>query len=144
MSTKPMVELQLVHQEEPKPYLNFAQRAILRRGHPRYIIIGVVGGIWTFYFLWLHDWIWAVTTLAVSAISGRAATSGVKERKFAETTLGKIMLLHLHPVNILIQLGGVGALVYGVWMHSPVVILAAASVILIGHLWGWPTVHDAL
>jgi hypothetical protein len=145
MSSKPMLRPELVHEGQPQTmHLTYAQRAILRRGHPRYIIIDLVGGIWTFYLLWMHNWIWAIAILYICAIVGTVATAKVNLRKLASTKLGKIMLLHLHPANIVIQLGGVGALVYGVWMHSPIIIMTAASVILIGHLWGWHNVHDAL
>ena len=145
MSTRPMLKSQGVQYEQSSsPHLTYIQRAILRRGPPRHIIIGIVGGIWTFYFLWMHNWIWAVATLLVSTILGRVATSGVNERKLAHTKLGKIMLLHLHPANIVIQSFGIAALLYGGWIHSTAVIMAAVSIILFGHLWGWHDVHDAL
>ncbi len=54
------------------------------------------------------------------------------------------MVLHLHPVNLLVQVLGGCLLIYAVWMHSAVYIMAASSIILIGHLWGWHKVNEAL
>ncbi|HKT25767.1 MAG TPA: hypothetical protein VJR04_14250 [Terriglobales bacterium] len=145
MGTKPMLRPEPIHEVQPQTLgLTYAQRAILRRGHPRYIITDLVGGIWTFYFLWTHNWLWAIATLYMSAVVGTVVTAKVNLRKLATTKLGKIMLLHLHPANFVTQLVGVGVLAYGVWMHFPEIILAGVSLILLGHLRGWHNIHDAL
>ena len=55
------------------------------------------------------------------------------------------MVLHLHPVNLLLQIAGIGLLVYSIWIHSGIyTIMIAVSLILIGHMWGWSKVNDAL
>lgn len=120
------------------------ERIFVRRGHPKHIIVAAVGGMWGLYFLWFHNWIWALATVLVSAVLGRILTRGMKEESLAQTTLGGIMLLHLHPLNLLVQVAGFALLVYGVWIHSTIYIMAAASLILLGHSWGWHKVNDAL
>lgn len=124
--------------------MTYFERAFVRRGHPRHIILGVVGFIWAMYFVWLHNWIWAMTAILASAIIARISTLGMSEENLAQTTLGKILLLHLHPINLLVQIAGFGLLLYSVWIHSGVYILLAISVILIGHMWGWHKVNEAL
>jgi uncharacterized membrane protein YesL len=122
----------------------FFERAIVRRGHPRHIILGLVGFMWGIYFLWLHNWRWAVAIILVSVVLGRISTSRTREESLAQTVRGKIMLLHLHPMNLLVQIAGFVLLLYGVWLHSTIYILAAMSVILVGHMWGWHKVSEAL
>lgn len=133
---------------EPKPIvkqeLSFMQRMLIRRAHPRYLIAGIVGAIWAFYFLWQHNWSWALGAILMSAIAGGMLTSYVRDEELAETTLGKIMLIHLHPANIAVQSLGLILLVYGIWTHSALFMMGAASTILVGHMWGWEKVNDAL
>jgi hypothetical protein len=124
--------------------MSFLQRAIVRRGHPKHIIVSAVGAIWGFYFLWFHNWIWALAAVLLSGFAGRMLTLGMKEESLAQTTLGKIMLLHLNPVNLIIQIVGSCVLVYGIWTHSVIYVMAAVSIILLGHSWGWHKVNEAL
>lgn len=124
--------------------LSFTQRMLIRRAHPRYLIAGIVGAIWAFYFLWQHNWSWAVGVILMSAIAGGMLTSNVSEEYLAETTLGKIMSIHLHPANIAIQSLGLIFLVYGIWIHSALFTMGAVSAILVGHMWGWEKVNPAL
>ena len=124
--------------------MTFLQEFMLSRGHPRQIILHLVGGIWTVYFLWQHNWIWAAAVVVLSAVLGRLSTSGTKEETLARTLLGKIMLLHLHPVNLTLQTAGFALLLYGVWVHSTLYIMAATSMVFLGHMWGWHRVNEAL
>ena len=120
------------------------ERAMLRHGHPRRIIVGIISLVWGLYSLWFHNWIWAVVALVVGLGLGRIATLGMHEEQLAQTTLGKLLLLHLHPVNVLLQFAGFAVLSYGCWIHSGVYILLSVSMILLGHMWGWHKVNDAL
>jgi hypothetical protein len=87
---------------------------------------------------------WAVVALVAGLALGRIATLGMHEEQLAQTTLGKILLLHLHPLNVVIQLSGFAVLLYSFWIHSSVHILLAVSMILLGHMWGWHKVNEAL
>jgi hypothetical protein len=124
--------------------MTYLERTIVRYGHPRRIIVGVISMIWMLYFMWAHNWIYAVVALVAGLVLGRVATLGMHEEQLARTTLGKILLLHLHPVNLLLQSAGFGLLLYSFWIHSSVYLLLAVSVILLGHLVGWHKVNEAL
>jgi hypothetical protein len=124
--------------------MTFLEKAFVRRGHPKHIIVAIVAAIWGFYFLWIHNWIGALAAALLSAIIGRILTQGLREENLAQTTLGKIMLLHLHPLNLIVQIVGSILLIYGTWIRSEICIMAAVSIILLGHLWGWHQVNDAL
>jgi hypothetical protein len=78
----------------------------------------MVGFLWAVYFLWRHDWPWALGVVLASVVLGRVLTSGTGEEGLAQTVLGKIMLLHLHPMNLTVQVAGFGILLYGVWIHT--------------------------
>ena len=124
--------------------MTYLERAIVRQGHPRRIIVGIVSLTWGLYFLWLHSWTWALAALALGIALGIVVTMGMDEERLAQTTLGRILLLHLHPLNMLLQVGGFSILLYGVWIHSGLLIMSAISLILLGHMWGWHKVNDAL
>ena len=124
--------------------MTYVERMIVRRGHPKHIIVGIVAFLWVIYFLWQHNWIWAAAVVVLSAVLGRLSTSGPKEETLAQTLLGKIMLLHLHPVNLTLQMAGFALLAYGIWMHSTLYIMAATSLVFLGHMWGWHRVNEAL
>lgn len=54
------------------------------------------------------------------------------------------MMLHANPVNFLVQATGGVLLVYCIWMHLLTGIMAAISLILLGHFVGWGKVNSAL
>jgi hypothetical protein len=93
--------------------MTYMERMVIRRGHPKHIIVGVVGFLWLVYFLWQHDWTWAFAVAVLSAVMGMLATSGTKGETLAPTLWGKIMLLHLHPMNLSVQIAGFALLFYG-------------------------------
>jgi hypothetical protein len=119
------------------------ERMTLRHAHPRYLLVAYIALLWAFYFLWEHLWIYALAAVVLGIILSRVVTLGVKEENLAQTTLGQIMLLHLHPANIVLQICGAVLVAYGVWIHSAIYILAAISVSLAGHMWGWHRVSEA-
>jgi len=143
MSTKPVL-VSDPRKQAPvlPPKLTFMERAVLHRGDPRSMICSTIGAMWAFYFLWTHSWFFALAAVVLSAALGRLFSSNLDEQKFANTLMGKMMLLHLHPFNLTIQTIGGVYLVFGVWTHSAPIIMIAASIGLGGHLWGWDRVHN--
>jgi len=124
--------------------MTYMEKMVIRRGHPKHIIVGIVGFLWFVYFLWQHDWTWALAVAVLSVVMGRLLTSGTKDESLAPTLLGKIMLLHLHPMNLSVQIAGFAVLFYGIWFHSTIYIMLATSIVLLGHMWGWHKVNEAL
>ena len=114
--------------------MTYMERMVIRRGHPKYIIVGIVGFLWFVYFLWQHDWTWALAVAVLSVVMGRLLTSGTKDESLAPTLLGKIMLLHLHPMNLSVQIVGFALLFYGIWLHSTIYIMVATSLVFLGHM----------
>lgn len=124
--------------------MTFFERSVVRSGHPRRIVVGVITLMWVLYSLWFHLWAWAAVALVVGAAVGALATRGMLVDELAQTVLGKILLLHLHPVNVALQSFGFAVLLYSFWMHSTVLMLLAISLILLGHMFGWHKVNQAL
>ncbi len=124
--------------------MTMMERHMLRHAHPRHMIIAVISMIWSTYFFWHHELALALWTVAGGIVLARLATFGMREEEIAQTLLGKILLLHLHPVNIVLQAGGYVLLMYGVWLHDAVMMMAGMSFILLGHMVGWHKVSPAL
>jgi hypothetical protein len=83
--------------------MTLSERIIVRNGHPRRIIVGAITLILTLYFLWFHNWVGAATALIVGMPLSRLAARRIDEEELAQTTFGKILLLHLHPANVIVQ-----------------------------------------
>jgi len=119
------------------------EKYALRRAHPRRIVLDLIGVNWALYFLWNQAWdsaLWAVVSFS---LAGYYATKNVDHEKMANTTLGKLALLHLHPVNFIIHILGYIFLAQSFWQQSGKGIVAAISILLAGHLFGWKKVNDA-
>lgn len=123
---------------------SWPQRYVLRRFHPRSIFVDTVGLIWFTYYFWNHDWKMALSIAIVVRTIAIMSVMSINTDVFSESILGRIALLHLHPLNLAIQLLGTAALLYGVWEHSTEVILTGVSVILLGHIFGWSKVDAKL
>ena len=112
----------------------------LRHSHPRKIIFDSLGFLWAIYFLWHFRWGDAIWILLASSALGMISVRGVKPELMAETTLGKLALLHLNPINLSTQVIGLGLLAYGIWGHSTPLTLVGVSVVALGHTFGWDLV----
>jgi hypothetical protein len=113
------------------------ERYTIRKFHPRKLFIDSISLMWAVYFLWNQDWLSAiVVAVAVNTLSMMSVWN-VDTNKMSETTLGKIALLHLNPVNLATQIVGLIPLVYGIWTHSTELILAGLSIVMLGHALGW-------
>ena len=64
--------------------------------------------------------------------------------QLAQTTFGKILLLHLPPANVIAQSVGLAIVLCSVWIHSGRSIGLGVSMVLVGHIWGWHKVNQAL
>lgn len=120
--------------------MSWMQRLILRRSHPRSLFINSAGFIWFIYYFWQHNWQMAIVAVVVARIFGYLSVMDADAQALSETKLGKIALLHLHPMNLLIQVLGFAFLLYGVWLHSVELTLGGTSAVLIGHVFGWSKV----
>jgi hypothetical protein len=124
--------------------MTLSERIIIRNGHPHRIIVGVITFIWTLYFLWFHNLAGSALALIVGGPLSRFAARGMREEQLAQTTFGKILLLHLYPANVILQAVGFAVLLCSVWIHSALNIVLGVSMILLGHMWGWHKVNQAL
>lgn len=100
--------------------------------------------MWFTYTFWNHDWVAAIAVVLVTRVIALYSVINIDTEAFAQTTLGKVGLLHLNPVNLSVQLVGSLGLLYGLWEHSTEWILGGLSVVLLGHLFGWSQVDSRL
>ncbi|MGZ3653182.1 MAG: hypothetical protein ACXVB9_00840 [Bdellovibrionota bacterium] len=116
---------------------------MVRRFHPRRILIDAASLPWVVYLLWAHDWVAALVVGLLAGALGIVATRTVDAKKYSRTLLGRMALLHLNPTNIMIQAAGLVAMVGALWDHSTVGILGSLSLIFLGHMAGWDRVWNA-
>ncbi len=121
-------------------YFSAAEIYFLKSFHPVAIFLNTVGFTWFLYYMWHHDWPLAVGVIALSKLLSVLAVMDVSPQKMADTFLGKISQLHLHPANLFIQVLGLILFVVGVWMHTTEMMLGGFSLLLLGHLFGWSKV----
>ncbi|MEA9357854.1 hypothetical protein SHI21_16605 [Bacteriovorax sp. PP10] len=123
---------------------NLIETYILKKSHPISIIFEIIGIVWITYYLWYHLWPYALIVLLLTKTLSFVSVYNVNTDNIAHTLIGKIALLHLHPVNLLIQLFGFGIYLIGVWNHSVEALLFSVSIIFLGHLCGWKKVNPNL
>lgn len=124
--------------------LSWSQRLILRRFHPLSIICGLIGVIWAVYFLWERNWAAAAGAVIGARLAGTSLVWRARLDLLSQTVMGRLALLHLHPVNLGLQAMGGAWSIYGLWTHATVPILGGLSLILAGHAIGWEKVHKSL
>ncbi|NBT60005.1 hypothetical protein EBT16_14620 [bacterium] len=123
---------------------NLLEKYALRRSHPRRIFLDIAALTWEVYFLWNQNWQAALGIFLVMNTVGLLSTRKINYAELAQTTWGKIALLHLHPLNLLVQTTGVVFLVAGLLQQDTLTIMAGVTLIYIGHFYGWSRVHPAL
>lgn len=116
------------------------ERYFLMHAHPRMLIIDGIAWTWAIYLLWHFRWGEALVSVVLGGIIGWFTVRKVDPNALAETMLGKIALLHLHPVNLTLQTIGLIPLLYGIWIHSTATVLVGVSALAVGHLFGWDSV----
>ena len=124
-------------------HLTWMQNYALKKAHPSNLFVESIGAIWATYYLYQHNWQLAVISILLMKVLGFMLVKDINPHKMAETTLGKIALLHLHPWNIINQTIGFAMSVYAVWQHSVEGILVGVSIILLGHIMGWSRVDSS-
>lgn len=122
---------------------SFLERLILRRFHPISILFDTTGVIWVTYFLWQNNWQYALAVIVVERLLAVSIVRRTDLKAMAATPLGKLALLHLHPLNLVVQIVGAAATVWALWTHSTLFILAGLSVLILGHSFGWSQVNPS-
>lgn len=125
-------------------YSGLIERYFLMRFHPRKIVFDTIGVIWAAYFLWNQNWPAALLISVVLEGVGLFFTRNIDPELMSQTTIGKIGLLHTHPINLAFNLVGIIALVNGLWMHAAEIVLVGISFIIMGHFFGWSKVNSKL
>jgi len=123
---------------------SWLQRTVLRASHPVSIVFYIIGWTWGIFYLWHQNWILALIAVVMARAFGMIAARHAHLQEMANTTLGRLALLHLQPLNLAIQGIGAVVLITAVWMHSTELVLVGVSLIAAGHAFGWSNVHPSL
>ncbi len=110
---------------------------MLQHAQPAKFVAEILGIIWGTYFLWIHNWIGALSS-SVFLFLGRTIVLWNKPVEYlAESGLGKIMLVYATPSNCIIYNVSSLPVIYGLWTHQGLYIVAGYSLLLLPHLWAW-------
>jgi fatty acid desaturase len=120
------------------------ERYVLMRAYPTSIVLDLAAMVWSVYFLLEHNWQAAIGIVLVERLLSFSLLYRVNVKAMGETTLGRLALLHLHPINLLLQTVGLGIGVWGLWVQSAVYILVGVTLVIVGHAFGWSRVHPKL
>ncbi len=123
-----------------RPEYSAIQRWMLLRAHPRKIFFDFIALIWTLYFVWNQSLSAAFFAGFAISLVGTMSVIGASPSLLARTALGKLALLHLHPLNLSSQILGLSILLIGTWQHASVLMLAGLSIMSFGHIYGWEKV----
>ena len=110
---------------------------MLQHAHPAKFVAEILGIISCTYFLWLHNWIGAVITGVILFLGSTIALWNKPVENLAETALGKIMLVYATPSNFMIYNVSALPVIFGLWTHQVLYVLAGYSLLLLPHLWAW-------
>ena len=133
--------IQITTLDLEKAEFNWLERCVLRRSHPKSILVRAVGALWATVFLWNHDWLRAAVVVFVSMFIANAMVFTCDVNALAKTWVGKVALLHLHPINLVVQVLSLYPLFVGIWIHDWDYILAGLSLLIMGHFFGWSRVN---
>jgi hypothetical protein len=110
---------------------------MLQHAHPAKFVAEILGVMWGFYFLWIHNWIGAVISSLILFLGSTIALWNKPVEELAQTSLGRIMLVYAKPLNFVIYNVSALPVIYGLWTHQGLFIIAGYSLLLLPHLWNW-------
>ncbi len=110
---------------------------MLQHAHPAKFVAEILGIISCTYFLWIHNWIGAVISGVILFLGSTIALWNKPVENFADTALGKIMLVYATPFNYFIYNVSALPVIYGLWTHQGLYIVVGSSLLLFPHLWAW-------
>jgi hypothetical protein len=111
---------------------------MLQHAHPAKFVAEILGVMWGFYFLWNRNWIGAVVSSLLLFLGSTIALWNRPIDYLATTSLGKVMLVYSTPVNFIIYNVSAVPVIYGLWTHQMLYVVAGYSLmLLLPHLWAW-------
>lgn len=137
-------KMEVVVERGEATHLNLLQKYVILRSHPRRIFLDSVALMWEVYFLWNQNWKAALGIFLVMNTVGLLLARKINYEAMANTTLGRIAILHTQPMNFLLQITGAAFIVYGLLLREALTIMAGVSLVFLGHFYGWSRVHSAL
>jgi hypothetical protein len=108
---------------------------MLQNAHLAKFVAEILGIICGTYFLWIHNWIGAVIGSVILFVGSTVVLWNKPIEHLAETALGKIMLAYATPSNFIVYNLSALPVIYGLWRHQGLYIVAGYSLLLLPHLW---------
>ena len=140
MATQVTVQTGQLHSTSKEHEFSWLEIFALKCFHPRAICVEVAGLVWSIYYFWNYNWQMSLGVFVLAVAIAILSVMDTSPQKLSETVIGRIGLLHLHPMNLAIRLAGTGILLCGIWQRSAHLALGGMSIIFLGHTFGWAKV----
>jgi hypothetical protein len=110
---------------------------MLQHAHPAKFVAEILGILSCTYFLWIHNWIGAMISGVILFLGSTIALWNKPVENLADTALGKIMLVYASAFNYFIYNVSSLPVIFGLWTHQVLYVVAGYSLLLLPHLWSW-------
>jgi two-component sensor histidine kinase len=110
---------------------NFFQRLMLLQAHPALIVINFFGFSLATFFLSEKQLVLALASLVLTFITRIVITWKMGFGNLAQKSLGRTMLVHAKPANVILRTIGLMVLFYGCWLDNYYVIAAGGILMVI-------------
>ncbi|SRR6266498_1014177 len=108
---------------------------MLQHAYPAKFVAEILGVIWGSYFLWIHNWIGAVISSVILFLGSTIAIWNYPVKNLADSALGRIMLVYATPFNFVIYNLSALPVIYGLWTHRGIYVVAGYFLLFLPHLW---------
>ncbi|MGG7054862.1 hypothetical protein [Nitrosomonas sp. ANs5] len=123
----------------------FIERLILSFTHPIALLLAMIGLLMLIGGLWLHAWPWIGAGVAVYLLGlGYGYFRGWPDRKLESYRCGgqagwldQRILEHAHPLHLVFAAAGFIMIIFGLWVHGWLWIVAGILLNFAGHVYTW-------
>jgi hypothetical protein len=114
--------------------MSLMQRVMVQHANPSKLAVDIIAMAVAAYFFWEQNLAWGLIALFGISIIGTIPVWGKDEEQLAETRLGKWMLIQARPVNLIVRGIGTVVIIYGIWLHSLLVIVLGCALLVVARV----------
>lgn len=121
---------------ETKTHFSFIEKIMVQHAHPAKLITDILGVIIGWYFLWIHNILFALVAIFGASVLGTLLVWKNDVVQLYESSLGKWMIAQADPINLIVRSIGFSLLCYGFWSHVIMYFPLGTIIIIVARLIG--------